>query len=213
MSDVWSGRVAAYASAAEHAGGEDLAEVVRWCGAGPGVNVIDVGSGAGHTTRALRKAGCNVCAVDPAPGMQPNVVSRAEDLPFADDSFDAAVTRIAAHHFDDVRTALAEMARVAPRVVVEDTLYGGEEVEEAERLRDPTHVRSYSEQEWRELFDEAGLVVEQVVFVEKRRSFDDWLARTGCTGEDASRVRELLNGRIEDGDYVDTKILLRGTRR
>ena len=213
MTDVWSQRADLYRVATEHAAGEDLALIARWCEAGPGVDVIDIGAGAGHTTRVLREAGCNVCAVDPAPGMHPNVVARGEDLPFADSSFDAAVSRIAAHHFTDIRAAMREMARVARRVVVEDTLYVSDEAEEAERLRDPTHVRSYSESEWRELFGEAGLALDEVAFVEKRRPFDDWLARTGCTGDDADRVRSLLSDRIVDGDYVDTKILLKGTRR
>jgi SAM-dependent methyltransferase len=213
MTDVWSERAEAYRAAAEHASGEDLAEIVRWCGAGPGRTVIDVGAGAGHTTNALRTAGCTVCSVDPAPGMHPNVVARAEHLPFADSSFDAAVSRIAAHHFQDIRTAMAELARVAPLVVVEDTLFVSEEVEEAEALRDPTHVRSYTEDEWRAHFESAGLAVEEVAFVEKRRDVEDWLARTGCAGAEADRVRALLGEQIDDGDYVDTKILLRGRRR
>jgi SAM-dependent methyltransferase len=213
MTDLWSERADLYRAATEHATGEDLELLVRWCGAGPGVTVLDVATGGGHTASALRAAGSTVVTVDPAPGMQPDVISRAEHLPFADDSFDAAVSRIAPHHFEDVRAALAEMARVAPRVVVEDTLYVSEEVEEAERLRDPTHVRSYTEAEWRDHFNAVGLDVEEVAFVEKRRPVDAWLARTGCTGEEAARVRSLLARLIEDADYVDTKILLRGRRR
>ena len=213
MTDLWSERADLYRAATEHASGEDLELVVAWCGAGPGVMVLDVATGGGHTARALRAAGCKVVTVDSAPGMGPDVISRAEELPFADRSFDAAVSRIAAHHYEDVRGAVAEMARVAPCVVVEDTLYVSEEVEEAERLRDPTHVRSYSEGEWRAVFESAGLDVEEVAFVEKRRAVADWLARTGCAGEEEDRVRALLGDQIEDGDYVDTKILLRGRTR
>jgi SAM-dependent methyltransferase len=213
MTDVWSDRAELYRAATEHASGEDLELVVRWCGAGPGVTVLDVATGAGHTARALRAAGCKVVTIDSAPGMGPDVISRAEELPFADGSFDAAVSRIAPHHFADVRAALAEMARVAPRVVIEDTLYVSEDVEEAERLRDPTHVRSFSEAEWGAHFEACGLDLEEVAYVEKRRAADDWLARTGCAGEEAERVRSLLGDQIDRGDYVDTKILLKGQRR
>jgi SAM-dependent methyltransferase len=213
MTDVWSERADAYRDATEHAEGADLDLLVAWCAAAPGVTVIDVASGGGHTARALREAGCTVVTADSAPGMRPDVVCRAEELPFADDSFDAAASRIAPHHFDDVRAAIGEMARVAGRVVVEDTLYVGDDVEEAERLRDPTHVRSYTEAEWRELFAAAHLDIEEVAFVEKRRPVADWLARTGCAGEEAVRVRALLHGQIDGEDYVDTKILLRGVRR
>jgi SAM-dependent methyltransferase len=210
--DVWSERADAYRAATEHARGEDLDLVAAWCCAAPGVTALDVATGGGHTARALKEAGCTVVTLDPAPGMAPDVISRAEELPFADDSFDVAVSRIAPHHFEDVAAAIGEMARVARRVVIEDTLYVSEDVEDAERLRDPTHVRSYSEAEWRELLAKAGLEVEEVAFVEKRRPVEDWLARTGCEGDDAKLVRSLLAAQIVDGDYVDTKIVLRGTR-
>ena len=106
------------------------------------------------------------------------------------------------------------MARVAiSTVVIEDTVYVSEDVEQAERLRDPTHVRSYTEGEWRAFFGGAGLDVREIAFVEKRRSVAEWLARTGCVGADADRVRTLLGERIEGEDYVDTKILLRGAKR
>lgn len=212
--DLWSERADRYQAATEHASGDDLELLVSWCEAGPGVTVIDVATGGGHTARALREAGCTVVTTDAAPGMRPDVICRAEDLPFADGSFDAAVCRIAPHHFDDIAAAVGELARVARgTVVVEDTLYAGEEIEEAERLRDPTHVRAYSEAQWQGLFEGAGLAVEEVAFFEKRRPVQDWLARTGCTGPEAARVRELLGAAIEDADYVDTKIVLRGRKR
>jgi SAM-dependent methyltransferase len=161
----------------------------------------------------LRAAGLQVTTLDPAPGMQPDVIARAEDIPFADGSFDLAVSRIAPHHFDDVRAAVAEMARVSRAlVIVEDTLFVSEQVEEAERLRDPTHVRSYGEEEWRSLLAGAGLDVEAIERVEKRRPAEAWLARVGCTGAAAERVRELLAGQMDGEEYVDTKILLRGRK-
>jgi hypothetical protein len=84
-------------------------------------------------------------------------------------------------------------------VLVADNLYLGEEGEEADRLRDPTHVRNYSEDEWRRLFDQAGLEVEAFEREEKRIELESWLARAGCVGEEADRVKELLADRIEDG--------------
>ena len=80
------------------------------------------------------------------------------------------------------------MARVSnDLVVVEDTLYVSEQVEEAEQLRDPTHVRSYSEEEWRCASSRRqGLEVEQVESFEKRHPLDEWLARSGTPEEDAA---------------------------
>ena len=65
------------------------------------------------------------------------------------------LTRVAAHHFADVADGgPGARAGVADRVIVVDTLFLGETVEEAERLRDPSHVRNYSEEEWRSFFAE-----------------------------------------------------------
>lgn len=206
----WSDRAQAYRDAVEQREGPDLDRLAEWV---EGATVLDVATGGGHVARRLRAEGYDVVTSDPAPGMEPDVVARAEDLPFDDESFDVVVTRIAPHHFEDVQRALREMARVARTLVlVEDTLYTDERVEEAEKLRDPTHVRSYTEEEWRSLFAGAALTVEAVDRVEKRHPFDDWLARTGCDGEDAERVRELLAHRTDGDVWIDTKILLKGRR-
>jgi SAM-dependent methyltransferase len=211
----WSGRAQAYRESPTHREGPDLDLLVDWCEPRDGVKALDVATGGGHVARRLRQAGCEVVTLDPAPGMQPDVIARAEDLPFADGSFDVVVSRIAPHHFEDVRGAVAEMERVTNRlVVVEDTLFSSERHEQAERLRDPTHVRNYSEDEWRELLEGAGLEVEQVAYFEKTHPLGAWLARTGCTGEEAERVKELLADRLSaDGAaWSDTKIVVRARK-
>ena len=96
--------------------------------------------------------------------------------------------------------AVAEMARVTQRlVVIEDNVFTDEAVEEAERLRDPTHVRCHSEDEWKELLTDAGLEVEQLERFERHPVVDDWLARVDASPEVSERVRELLGDRIQDG--------------
>ena len=132
--------------------------------------------------------------------MKADVLCHAEHLPFADRSFDVVTCRVAAHHFEDVAAAVGEMARVSGELVlVADNLFVDEAGEEADRLRDPTHVRNYSEGEWRELFAGSGLELEQFEREEKWVRLDPWLERAGCTGDEAARVRELLVERIEDG--------------
>jgi SAM-dependent methyltransferase len=210
VTDLWSGRAEAYRGAADQSAGDDLELLVSGA---EGRTALDVASGGGHTARRLREAGFDVVTLDPAPGMAADVLARAEEIPFADSSFDAVACRIAPHHFEDVRAAVGELARVArDLVLIEDTLYTGEQVEEAERLRDPTHVRSYTEQEWRGLLEDAGLTVEEVRALEKSRPVDAWLERAGCTGEEAERVKALLGDRVADGRYVDTKILIRARK-
>jgi SAM-dependent methyltransferase len=172
-----------------------------------------VATGGGHVARRLREAGLQVVSADPAPGMQADVICHAEHLPFADGAFDFVVSRIAPHHFEDIGTAVAEMARVSnDLVVIEDTLYVSDQVEEAEKLRDPTHVRSYSEPEWRALLEDAGLEVEWVESIEKRHALEAWLDRSGTPAEDKPRVKELLADQIEGDEYIDTKLVLKARK-
>lgn len=211
MTDVWSERAEAFRESAVHREGPDLDLLVEWCEPGPGVQALDVGTGGGHVARRLREAGCDVVSVDPAPGMRPTVVAHAEEIPFADGSFDVVACRIAAHHFDDVRTAVREMARVSRGpVVVEDNLFTSADFEEAERLHDPTHVRCYSEEEWRTFFTEAGLDVEATKTFERWLDVGAWLARVETPEADAARARELLADRIEDGRLMFRSLVLKG---
>jgi SAM-dependent methyltransferase len=196
--DVWSDRAAAYRESAAHREGPDLDILVEW--AAGARTALDVATGGGHVARRLRETGIEVVTTDAAPGMQPDVVCRGEDLPFADSSFDVVACRVAAHHFSDIRAAVREMARVAAdRVLVVDNLYGGEALEEAERVRDTSHVRNYSAEEWRTMLEDSGLGVDDVRFFEKPIELEPWLARAGCEGEEAERVRELAADRISDG--------------
>jgi SAM-dependent methyltransferase len=82
-------------------------------------SVLNVGAGGGSYEPADRK----VTAVEPSrtmieqrpPGSAPVVQRVAEDLPFEDGSFDAAMAVITIQHWNDVPAGLAEMTRVARR--------------------------------------------------------------------------------------------------
>jgi SAM-dependent methyltransferase len=215
VTDLWDERARAYRDSKSHAEGEDLDLVVEWCAPRPGRKVLDVATGGGHVARRLRQEDCEVVTTDSSPGMKPDVISRAEDLPFADGSFDCVVSRIAPHHFGDIRKAVREMSRVTNDVVViEDTLFSSDHHEEAERLRDPTHVRNYTEDEWHDFLADAGLEVEQRQLFEKEHPLEDWLARTGCEGAEAERVKGLLADRMtrDRSAWTDVKLLLKARK-
>jgi ubiquinone/menaquinone biosynthesis C-methylase UbiE len=213
MTDLWSQRADAFRESPTHREGADLELVVEWSEPGPDVKVLDVATGGGHVARRLREEGCTVVTVDPAPGMKADVVAPAEHLPFEDGSFDVVTCRIAAHHFTDIRAAVAEMARVSNRLlVIEDNLFRGEHVEEAERLRDPTHVRCYSEDEWKEMVEAVGFEIEQVQDFPRRQSLSAWLERVETPPDEARRIRELLAEHIEDDRLDFSSIVLKARR-
>ena len=96
-----------------------------FAGVREGHRVLDVGAGTGALTRERVARGATVVAVEPSPDFTRALRSRfpqievhearAEELPFADDSFDVVLTVAVLHHVadpDDVRATLAEMVRV-----------------------------------------------------------------------------------------------------
>jgi SAM-dependent methyltransferase len=214
MTDLWSERADAYRESPIHAAGEDLDLLVEWCEPRPGVTALDVATGGGHVARRLREGGCTVVTVDPAPGMKPDVISTAESLPFDNSSFDVVTCRVAAHHFADVIASVKEMARVArDRVVICDNTFVSEVSEEADRVRDPSHVRNYAVPEWHSFFELAGLDVVDERLLERPLEIEPWLERAGCSGADAERVRELLGERVVDGWMPLPTLVLKGRKR
>lgn len=122
-------------------------------------------------------------------------VGDVDDLPFGAGAFDLVTCRIAPHHFADIGRFLAEAARVLPsggllavvdNVVPGSRLHGkradqqreaGEYVNAFEKLRDPSHVRCLSEEEWLDALAVAGLAVEAQETLDKRLTFETWAAR------------------------------------
>jgi ubiquinone/menaquinone biosynthesis C-methylase UbiE len=197
MTNVWDERAASYRDSDAHRGGDDLEQLVAW--AAGARTALDVATGGGHVARRLREAGIQVVTCDPSAGMQPDVICTAEDLPFADASFDVVACRTAPHHFADVAASVREMARVAAdRVLIVDTVNMGEDVERAEKLRDPSHVRNYTEAEWLELVGQAGLEVVETKTFAHTFELDAWLKRTGCEGAEAEEAVALLGDRVAD---------------
>jgi ubiquinone/menaquinone biosynthesis C-methylase UbiE len=84
--------------------------------------VLDVGAGEGQISRLAAGQGASVVAIDPTwaqiavaaerAGGPTFAQSSAAALPFADDSFDAAVACLVFEHIRDVDEAIAEVARV-----------------------------------------------------------------------------------------------------
>jgi SAM-dependent methyltransferase len=92
----------------------------------PGQRALDVGCGSGVLTEELaRRVGADhVAGADPSPLLDACAErvpgadlkrAAAEDLPWPDDSFDAALAQLVVHFMSDVEAGIAEMARVTRR--------------------------------------------------------------------------------------------------
>ena len=91
-----------------------------WAALGDARTVVNVGAGTGSYEPPDR----DVTAVEPSavmraqrpPGAAPCVAAAAENLPFEDQSFDAALAFATVHHWLDPIAGLREMQRVARRI-------------------------------------------------------------------------------------------------
>ena len=213
-SPFFSRHAAAYASSVRHARGADLGRLVELVGAAPGLRAADVATGTGHTALALAERGCSVTGIDPTPAMlaearalaeQRGLAGRvafalgaAEGLPLPDGAVDIATCRRAAHHFDDIGLAVAEMVRVlrpggrmgisdmCPPAAVADL------VNRLERLRDPTHGAALDDDAWRGVVERAGLRLRALELAEEDMGFEEWLAPVAPDGAEAEAIRRAL---------------------
>ena len=185
-----------YSRSTFHAGKRGLEEVVDLAEPKAGEVALDVATGTGNAAFALAGACGRVVGLDLTPEMLAEarrvaaersitnvdwVLGDAEALPFPDAVFDIYMVRAAPHHFPNLEVALREAARVtkpggracfidcAPPAAARDVLQA------VEIGRDPSHVQSRTVDEWVQLIEGAGLVVERADQREVDWDHDDWM--------------------------------------
>ena len=207
-----------YAVASRVNEAERLAHMVK---AGPADRAVDLACGPG--TLALRFASHLrwICGLDLTPAILERArrsavteglsnlefaIGDAQALPFAGASLDIAVTSYSFHHFPDPARTIAEMARVVRRggrVGILDIFVPGDPAVAAlnnriEIIRDPSHTRTLSRDEFHLLFAAHGLRVLETAVEENTRSFDHWMLVAGSQpGEPAYvEARRLMEASI-----------------
>ena len=123
------------------------------------------------------------------------VLAEAEHLPFADDTFDIVVSRLAFHHFADAKEAMREMCRVLKtggKLVIVDMAARQEDLRETadgyERLRDPSHVKCLSETEFEALAACCGVVKDYTYLTRIPVKLSAWLDLTGVRGDARNKI-------------------------
>ena len=208
----FSARADAYRASASHGNADDLARMIQLLRPQAGGLALDVATGGGHTARALRQAGCRVLAADatramlagatraPDAAADAAVMADAHALPVRDGALSIVASRIAPHHFGDLRAFVSEAARVlAPggKLYVFD-LTSPEDAEAArivnriETLRDPSHAWSHTPSAWRDALDAAGLRTQRLERTASEFDLEPWLARAAMPPEREREARALL---------------------
>jgi ubiquinone/menaquinone biosynthesis C-methylase UbiE len=192
-------------------------------GCGPGIVASDLAGNAGRITAfdltpemlAKAKQRCKQAGIS-------NVtfeLGRAEELPFAKNRFDAVLTRLTIHHFQDPRPVMSEMARVirpGGRLVIADIVCS-ENPEEAslhnalEVLRDPSHIRMLPGSRLLALIAETGMRVTGEETWAAKREFTEWVRITNAP-ERAAPLAVIMSSLAKAGIQAGVNLRLDGTR-
>ena len=213
--DQFAGVAGRYRVSTDHTDADDRRILISRLALDPSHVVLDVATGGGHTAAAVYPEVRKVVASDLTPEMLSEartlagergcgnmdfVAADAERLPFLTASFDRVVCRIAPHHFPDVHAAISEMVRVARpggKIGIIDSVVPEDPALDAflngvEKVRDPSHVRSYRLEEWVFFLKEAGLSLLHVSCAWKEHPFREWVSRTGRPGVVQREVEEMF---------------------
>lgn len=190
----------AYLNSVVHAEGIEFGKMQQFVLSHQCKKILDLCCGGGHVSYQIAPFTDEVTAYDLTPSMVELVSKQAEvrglknitaqqgaaeSLPFADQSFDCVITRYSAHHWQNVAQAMSEIHRVltaSGKVIIVDVLGNSNPVldtffQSIETIRDPSHVRNYSLEEWMHFVEYAGFTVETVEKQRLNLDFQSWTER------------------------------------
>ena len=184
-----------------HALGKSLERLVALTSPQKNWHALDVATGGGHVAYTFAPHVARVWATDITQEMLDMVkaeahkrglanirtaYAKAEALPFEDASFDLVTCRIAPHHFDSIPQFLGEVHRVLKPgglfALVDNVVPAGsvgDYVNAFERFRDPSHLRAWTMEEWRDALKQRSLPSRT-----KSRSTRRWNSRAGRSRHD-----------------------------
>ena len=194
---------ATYLTSTPHALGKSLERLLALTAPQKTWRALDVATGGGHVAYTFAPHVERMWATDITQEMLDMVKTeaakrglanlrtahaKAEALPFEDETFDLVTCRIAPHHFESIPRFLEEARRVLKRsgtfalvdnVVPEGSV--GDYINAFERFRDPSHIRAWTVQEWRDALRAHGFAVAHEEQMGKTMEFASWASRHDAT--------------------------------
>jgi len=178
--DQFTRQAIPFANVPGHSSEETMKLLMRMTGVNSQDTVLDVACGPGLLACALAPYTKEVTGIDLVPAMiekakitqkeknLANIVWKIGDispLPFVDSSFSVVVCRYAFHHFLKPEAVLKEMVRVAKpqgKVAVIDVFTSSraqsDRYDEVEKIKDPSHVKTWPLSELQAMVLSAGLI-------------------------------------------------------
>lgn len=175
--------------------------------------VLDVACGPGIVACEFAKVAQHVTGIDVTPAMIDVAKKRqlelglsntswklgnAENLPFANDTFDVVTARYSFHHLLAPSVALQEMIRVCKpggRVLVADVAMPenkSSRYDQLELLRDPSHTHALTESEFDALYSESALVNSKYTSYSVELELEAQLKASFPNPGDEDRVRAMV---------------------
>lgn len=215
VQDYFSRTAEGYVASFSHRAGDDLLRLIELGEWDASQQALDVATGGGHTALAVAPHVGRVTVTDLTPRMLEKArefilqqgitnavfqVADAEQLPFADATFERVTCRIAAHHFPDVAQFVYEVARVLKTgglfLLIDCMAPGDPQLDvfdnRVEKWRDPSHGRSCTPEEWQAFFKQAGLTIEHQEFFRKSHEYADWTARALVPDNEKAQLQRFI---------------------
>jgi SAM-dependent methyltransferase len=196
-----------------------------------GARALDLATGGGHTALCVARLGWTVTAGDVSERMLEGARGlpletlrfAAEEIPFADATFDLVTVRVAPHHFSSPVRFVREAARVLrpgghflliDGCVPDDDPETEAWLHDVEKWRDPSHGRFLSRASWEALVGASGLAILSSRLHSKKQPDLEWYFETAATPTEnrilvldairgaPSHVRAALRLADEDGKIV-----------
>jgi ubiquinone/menaquinone biosynthesis C-methylase UbiE/glutathione S-transferase len=182
----------------------------------PNTPALDIATGNGHTAIYLAGKGFQVTASDISTAMLEQAQKlatekgvtitfhehSAEQLPYPDNSFGLVTCRVAAHHFSAPEMFVRESMRVLKTyghlvlidgTVPDDHVEACEWMNTVEKLRDPSHVKFITPNQWRHWCVQAGMTVSKVLVESFKQPDLNWYFNVANTPpENRKKVLEML---------------------